>query len=58
MIYHQLFPLGDSGYAEGVMIDDYVGCQLGPRDNEDWKLHGKGRDREVFEKAEETYLKV
>ena len=58
MIYHQLLPLGDSGYAEGVMIDDHVGCQLGPRDDGVWKLHGHARDREVFEKAEETYRKV
>ena len=27
MICHQLFPLSDTRYAEGVMTDDHVGCQ-------------------------------
>ena len=57
MNYHQLFPLSTSGYTEGVMIDDHVGCQLGPYNNE-WQQHGVGRDREVFEAADAAYVRV
>ena len=39
------------------MIDDHVGCQLGPYNNE-WQQHGVGRDREVFEAADAAYVRV
>ena len=58
MVYHHLFPIAESGYPEGVMIDDHVGCQLGPLYDPDWVEHGPGRDRDVFEAAERTCSKV
>ena len=58
MVYHHLFPIAESGYPEGVMIDDHVGCQLGPLHDPDWVEHGPVRDRDVFEAAERTCSKV
>ena len=57
MIYRQLFPLSSTGYVEGVMIDDHVGCQLGPADKS-WREHGAGRDKDVFEAADLAYARV
>ena len=27
----KLFPTLPAGYAQGILIDDHLGCQLGPR---------------------------
>ena len=39
------------------MIDDHVGCQLGPSSLA-WQEHAHARDREVFEAVDAAYVRV
>ena len=57
--YRHPLPKPESGYYEGIMIDDHLGVQLLPwKGDEVTTLAQEGRDQQVFEAATAAYNSV
>lgn len=57
--YRKPLPLTQTGFYEGVMIDDHLGLQLLPRRNSRKRtLSQPGRDQEAFQEADKAYEAV
>ena len=56
LYYRSLFPVNSTDYYEGVMLDDHVGCQLGPNAGlPPWAGCDSYRDKAAFEASAEFY---